>query len=208
MPEDLGGRPSPDGEEPDEENHGRADDEFAAVVLDEEFVQSADVHEPTAAERMLAAAQPHPENDLPRPWDEGYVHGPPGQSDPGDGSGTTHGFGFGYDARPGGAHPQHEYSADDGDPQEYDPDEALYGPDGADRPYRGHVRWQRPVALLLAVVMGVGVVALAFAAVYRSASAQRDRPAPSPATGLDISGRDGAGGPGTPARAVPARPDE
>jgi hypothetical protein len=38
----------------------------------------------------------------------------------------------------------------------------------AGHPYRGsNTRWHRPVAWALALVMGIGVVALSFAAVYR-----------------------------------------
>lgn len=52
MAEDLGGSPYSDGAD-----HGGTDDEFATVVLDEAFVRSAAVHEPTARERQLAAAE-------------------------------------------------------------------------------------------------------------------------------------------------------
>ncbi len=57
------------------------------------------------------------------------------------------------------------------------------------RPYRGHVRWQRPVAWVLAVVMGVGIVAMAFAALHRGAGGQyrQQTPAPPPAsTDVDV----------------------
>lgn len=188
MPEDLGGQPFPDGEEPEEEYHGTADEEFATVVFDEDFVRSAEVHEPTAAERMLAAAQSHADTEVPRPYDDGYVYGPAGDGDASDADGTTHGYGFGYESRRGGAYPHHEDYADE-DPEDDDhaaADDDLYGPMAAPRPYRGHVRWQRPVAWVLAVVMGVGVVALAFAAVYRGAAGQRDEPAPPPSTGVGV----------------------
>lgn len=157
MPDDVGGRPFPDGEEPDSHRHG--DDEFASVVFDEEFVRSAAVHEPSAAERMRAARA----RSGGGPADDGYaeVRGGP---------------------RAGGAwYPL----ADD-----LDPDDA-YGPYGRygtwRRPYRGRPRWQRPVAWALCVLMGVGVVAFAFAAVYRGASSgDRREPAPPPATtGVD-----------------------
>lgn len=185
----MGGQPLPDGEEPDDDHHGAADEEFAAVVLDEEFVRAAEVHEPTAAERMLAAAQSHTETEVPRPYDDGYVYGPPGEGDfpPGhdpDTDGTTHGYGYGYEPRRSRAYPHHEDYADEDHPDdgEGDEDEDLYGRWAGPRPYRGHGRWQRPVAWVLAVVMGVGVVALAFAAVYRGASGQRDDPGPPPPT--------------------------
>jgi hypothetical protein len=147
------------------------------VVLDEEFVRAAEFHEPTANERMLAAAQSHTETEVPHPYDDGYVYGPARDGD------TTAGYG-GY---PGGRDPEDEdhpdaygtgdaYGAYQSEDDGYDP--AFAGPP----PYRGHVRWQRPVAWVLAVVMGVGIVALAFAAVYRGASAQRNEPGPPPPT--------------------------
>lgn len=202
MPEDLGGQPFPDGEEPDEERHGAADEEFATVVLDEDFVRAAAVHEPSAEERMLAAAQSHTETEVPRPYDDGYVYGPPGDGDfpvgwDPDGGGTTHGWGFGYESRRGGARPHHEDFADEDRAEEDDgTDDDLYGTPYGRRPYRGHARWQRPVAWVLAVVMGVGVVALAFAAVYRGASGQRDEPAPPPSTGMGLPAEGGESGPG------------
>ncbi|MGQ4427900.1 hypothetical protein ACN6LL_003032 [Streptomyces violaceoruber] len=57
MPEDVGGTPFPDGREPDDDHdRGVSDEEFASVVFDEAFVRAAAVHEPTAVERLLAAA--------------------------------------------------------------------------------------------------------------------------------------------------------
>lgn len=55
----------------------------------------------------------------------------------------------------------------------------AYG--GSLRPYRGRSPWLRPVAWVLAFVMGLGMVALAFSAVYRSAAGETD-PAPAPAS--------------------------
>ncbi|WP_372407647.1 hypothetical protein [Streptomyces luteireticuli] len=160
MPDDVGGRPFPDGEEPDSHRHG--DDEFASVVFDEEFVRSAAVHEPSAAERMRAA-----------------------RARSGGGPADDDGYG-GVRAGPraGGGEPWCTLTED------LDPDDA-YGPYGRygtlRRPYRGRPRWQRPVAWVLCVLMGVGVVAFAFAAVYRGASSgDRREPAPPPATtGVD-----------------------
>ena len=58
VPEDVGGTPFPDGWEPDDDHdRGVSDEEFASVVFDEAFVRAAVVHEPTAVERLLAAAQ-------------------------------------------------------------------------------------------------------------------------------------------------------
>ncbi|MEV6109460.1 hypothetical protein AB0M28_32845 [Streptomyces sp. NPDC051940] len=156
MPDDVGGRPFfPDGDEPDRNHRGGADDDFASVVLDEDFVRAAVVHEPTAVERMVAAAEARAEAEraVAESW-------------PDDG---------------------HDWDETD---DEYGP----YGPYGGRLgPYRG-VAWQRPVALLLAVVMGVGIVALVFTAVYRSGSAGRDE-APAP------------GGPASSTSAESAAPD-
>ncbi|MEW1569930.1 hypothetical protein AB0454_44405, partial [Streptomyces sp. NPDC093509] len=57
--------------------------------------------------------------------------------------------------------------------------EDHYGDGG---PYSKQVRWHRPVAWLLALVMGIGMVALAFTAVYRGASSNREGPVPPPAS--------------------------
>ncbi|WFB09621.1 hypothetical protein LRS74_23155 [Streptomyces sp. LX-29] len=189
MPDDVGGRPFPDGDEPDERSHGDAEDAFATVIFDEDFVRSAEIHEPTAVERMLAAAQARAEAEASRRrsrggpsdddlYDEGY--GPDGD--------------FGYD-------PDDERGVDDrfgpGRGADGDEDDA-FGPYGrygsAGRPYHGHARWHRPVAWLLAVLMGIGVVALAFAAVYRGASSGRQDPvAPPTSTGVDSPSGDRSG---------------
>jgi len=187
VPDDVGGKPFPDGDEPDERSHGEANDEFATVVFDEDFVRSAVIHEPTAVERMLAAAQARAEAEASRrsragvsPEDELFddAYGPEGEFADG---------------------PYDDYADPDG---RFGPGRELdgaYGPYGrygsAGRPYRGHARWHRPVAWLLAVLMGIGVVALAFTAVYRGTSGNRQDPAPPPAT----SGVDGtpAGRPGS-----------
>jgi hypothetical protein len=56
--------------------------------------------------------------------------------------------------------------------------DALYA---AGHPYRGsNTRWHRPVAWALAVVMGIGVVALTFAAVYRGTGSGTRQPTPPP----------------------------
>jgi hypothetical protein len=166
VPEDVGGTPFPDGWEPDDDHdRGVSDEEFASVVFDEAFVQAAVVHEPTAVERLLAAAQARAEaseaearraHGRGERYDEGY--GPHGRT------------GFGHD------------------PELDDPDDTdiLEGPYGAPGTYGKQVRWHRPVAWMLALVMGIGMVALAFTAVYRGASSgSRDRvPAPA-STGLE-----------------------
>ncbi|MEK2473512.1 hypothetical protein [Streptomyces noursei] len=174
MPDDAGGTPFPDGEEPDEHHHGshgRADEEFASVVFDEEFVRAATVHEPSAVERMLAAAEARAEAEA--------AARPGGGFGPDDDYDHDHGE---LDDRPG-------------DPDAYGP-YGPYGPYGGSlRPYRGAVRWHRPIAWVLAVVMGVGLVALAFSAVYRGASGRSQSPAP-PASSSGVD----APSPGAPVR--------
>ncbi|WP_149183154.1 hypothetical protein [Streptomyces sp. TRM49041] len=160
MPDDVGGRPFPDGWEPDDDRGG-ADEDFASVVFDEDFVRAAAVHEPSAVERLVAAAQARADADAAR----ARGGGPPPDDDP-----------YGPDGPDG-----HDYYGDD----PYDP----YGPDdpygpygGALRPYRPGLRWHRPVAWIVALLMGLGMVALAFTAVYRSSSGDRDDQIPAPAT--------------------------
>ncbi|RII08704.1 hypothetical protein DSC45_32495 [Streptomyces sp. YIM 130001] len=173
MPEDVGGTPFPDGREPDDDHdRGGADDAFASVVFDEAFVRSAAFHEPTAVERLLAAAEAR----------RARRHGSPGDDDPeaydgpaayGDraGYGTRYVFGTGAFGR----------SA----PGRDEVDEPEYPEENHAR--RGSSRWHRPVAWLLALAMGIGMVALAFAAVYRGSSSGRQDPTPPPATtGVDL----------------------
>ncbi|MEU9089160.1 hypothetical protein ACIOEW_02020 [Streptomyces sp. NPDC087901] len=170
MPDDVGGRPFPNGWEPDDDRGG-ADKDFASVVFDEDFVQAAEFHEPTAVERLLAAAEARADADAHRARAGG---GPLDDDLYDDGFGRT------------GAY---------GDPLDGDDDYSDSGPygrhGGALRPYRGTARWHRPVAWLLAVLMGVGMVALAFSAVYRNTSGDRQDQVPPPAT----SGVDSAPGP-------------
>ncbi|MER6910903.1 hypothetical protein ABT354_04400 [Streptomyces sp. NPDC000594] len=180
MPDDVGGRPFPDGWEPDDDRGG-ADEDFASVVFDEDFVRSAEVHEPTAVERLVAAAQARAEAEAARAGAAMGVHDDA------------------YDGR--------DRSRDDGSPD--DPwDADPYGPHGgALRPYRGSARWHRPVAWVLAVLMGVGMIALAFTAVYRGASGNREDPVPSPATtGVDATAPSGAARLVAPS-APPVRPE-
>ncbi|GAA2088992.1 hypothetical protein GCM10009801_53000 [Streptomyces albiaxialis] len=240
MPDDVGGQPFQDGEEPDSRDHGAADDEFASVVLDEDFVRAAEVHEPTATERILAAAQSHAESELPRIFEEGYGYGrgdefdPDDPDDPDGEEGRFDRSDYAADfpehdpdrdgrftpppSAPGGYDPAYGPGTP-GYPPELDPafehgsdygyGYGAYGPygrsrgrfggpygthGGALRPYRGHGTWQRPIAWVLAVVMGIGMVALAFTAVYRGAASQRQDPSPPPATtGVEPSGASGAG---------------
>jgi hypothetical protein len=120
------------------------------------------VHEPTAVERLLAAARARAEASeaearRARPGGERYENG----YGPG---------GFGHDPE-----------LDD-----LDDTEILEGRYGAPGTYGKQVRWHRPVAWMLALVMGIGMVALAFTAVYRGASSgSRDRVPPPASTGLE-----------------------
>ncbi len=201
MPDDVGGKPFPDGEEPDEHHHGshgRADEEFASVVFDEEFVRSAQIHEPSAVERMLAAAEARAEAEAAR---SGAGFGPDGD-DPGETAARGRRGGRGPGADDHDAYGD-EYE-DDGAYGEYHP----YGPYGGSlRPYRGSTRWHRPVAWVLAVVMGIGLVALAFSAVFRGASGRNQGPAPTPTTsGVDLPATSGADSVRTARPGLPSLP--
>jgi hypothetical protein len=166
VPEDVGGTPFPDGREPDDDHdRGVSDEEFASVVFDEAFVRAAVVHEPTAVERLLAAAQARAEASEAEArrahargerYDDGFGPDGPGR--------------FGHDP----------------DLDELDDPDVLEDPYAHPGPYSRQVRWHRPVAWLLALVMGIGMVALAFTAVYRGASSHREEPVPPPAsTGME-----------------------
>ncbi|MCL7427028.1 hypothetical protein ACIHJG_04535 [Streptomyces sp. NPDC052415] len=169
MPEDVGGTPFPDGWEPDDDHdRGVSDEEFASVVFDEAFVQAATLHEPTAVERLLAAAQARAEAS------EAEARRAHGRRERYDDA-------YGADGRSAFGH----------DPDYDDPDDTdvLDGRYGAPGTYGKPVRWHRPVAWMLALVMGVGMVALAFTAVYRGASSNnRDRVPPPASTGPEQGG--------------------
>ncbi|MFF7444482.1 MULTISPECIES: hypothetical protein [unclassified Streptomyces] len=167
VPEDVGGMPFPDGWEPDDDHdRGVSDEEFASVVFDEAFVRAAVVHEPTAVERLLAAAQARAEASEA---EARRAHG----------GGERYEDGFGPAGRGAFGHDPELDELDDAD--------ILEGRYGAPWTYGKQVRWHRPVAWMLALVMGVGMVALAFVAVYRGASSDsRDQGPPAPAsTGLE-----------------------
>ncbi|MDT0391442.1 hypothetical protein RM641_28830 [Streptomyces sp. DSM 41921] len=168
VPEDVGGTPFPDGREPDDDHdRGVSDEEFASVVFDEAFVRAAVVHEPTAVERLLAAAQARAEASEAEAR-RAHLRG------------ERYDDGYGPDGRGLGRDPDLD------DLDEPDLLEDHYGDTG---PYSKQVRWHRPVAWLLALVMGIGMVALAFTAVYRGASSNREGPVPPPAsTGLEQGG--------------------
>ena len=164
MPEDVGGTPFPDGWEPDDDHdRGVSDEEFASVVFDEAFIRAAVVHEPTAVERLLAAAQARAEAS------EAEARRAGGRAER-------------YDERYGPGGFGHDPDLDD-----LDDTEVLEGRYGAPGTYGKQVRWHRPVAWMLALVMGIGMVALAFTAVYRGASSgSRDRVPPPASTGLEL----------------------
>ncbi|MCX5212956.1 hypothetical protein OG689_27410 [Kitasatospora sp. NBC_00240] len=167
MAEDVGGSPYPDGAD-----HGGADDEFATVVFDEAFVRSAAVHEPSAKERQLAAAEARFEPETAGPgwgYDLSAADGLPLElrpypgaldddrlyPDPWSGPGRATGRRAGRWGRTGrwGRHAG------------YDPVRAARGRSVAQQ------RWHRPVAWVLAVIMGVSLVAVAVAAVYQGVDA-------------------------------------
>ncbi|OKK19511.1 hypothetical protein AMK16_15570 [Streptomyces sp. CB00455] len=165
MPDDVGGKPFPDDGEPDDDRGG-ADKDFASVVFDEDFVRNAEIHEPSAAERQRAADRARAEAEAARAvaagWTgdddyDGTAYGHPDAYGLDDGWEQSRAYGHGYADGPYGA----------------------YG--GSLRPYRGRSPWLRPVAWVLAFVMGLGMIALAFSAVYRSAAGEGD-PAPAPAS--------------------------
>ncbi|MEU9578958.1 hypothetical protein [Streptomyces chilikensis] len=234
MAEDVGGTPFPDGGEPDDDqNRGMPDDEFAPVVFDEDFVRAAPVHEPTAVERLVAAAQaraeaseaeaarraraggPRPEDDrhdeAPGPDDIGLAHDPLSRGRPGRDPSAED------PPRPGDPYPAGHVARtgqDPGGPGMRGGDAAadfapgLFGrPGGSVRPGR----WHRPVAWVLALVMGMGMVALAFTAVHRGAAGQTGqvpppastRPTPAPAPDTAVGPSASAEHSGPPAAAVP-----
>lgn len=168
VPEDVGGTPFPDGWEPDDDHdRGMSDEEFDSVVFDEAFVRAAVVHEPTAVERLLAAAQARAEASEAEARRAQRRRGTRGDDDLFE---DAYGRQFGHDPE-----------LDDLD--DTDLVEGRYGAPGT---YGKQVRWHRPVAWLLALVMGIGMVALAFSAVYRGASSgSRDRVPPPASTGVE-----------------------
>ncbi|MET9448328.1 hypothetical protein ABZY21_14310 [Streptomyces cinerochromogenes] len=187
MPEDVGGTPFPDGWEPDDDHdRGVSDEEFASVVFDEAFVQAATIHEPTAVERLLAAAQARAEASEA---EARRAHA----------RGEHYDDGYGADGTVFGQ---------DQDDDELDDAYVLGDRHGVFGLYGKQVRWHRPVAWILAVVMGIGMVALAFAAVYRGGSSGTRDQVPAPAsTGLEQGGTSPPGAPADHSRpAVSAIP--
>ncbi|GAA3866029.1 hypothetical protein [Streptomyces sedi] len=223
MPDDVGGPPFPDGEGPDSQEAGAADEALAAVVFDEEFVTAARVHEPSAEERSRAAAAGRADPEGP-----GFYRDP--DLDPG--GGRSFGRFEGTEAweraegrtdaeepavrdgrdDPDGSDGLDELDAlaelDDPDSPENEgrfdrSDYTRYLPDPADSddPHeraepgsalparrapapagraRRPMRWQRPVACVLAMVMSLSVIALTLIAIQRASSGREQRPAPPP----------------------------
>ncbi|MFD5816116.1 hypothetical protein [Streptomyces sp. NPDC127038] len=191
MPEDVGGTPFPDGWEPDDDHdRGGADEEFASVVFDEDFVRAAAFHEPTAVERLLAAAQARAEASEAEAR-RAHARGSRGEDE-------RYEDAFGPDF------------AHDPDPDDPDDSEVLEGRHGFPglygRPYGKPIRWHRPVAWVLALVMGIGMVALAFTAVYRGASSGDRDQVPSPASSGLEQGQEKIIGPGPSSSATLPRP--
>ncbi|MFF2149503.1 hypothetical protein [Kitasatospora sp. NPDC058190] len=190
MAEDVGGLPYPDGAD-----HGGADDEFATVVFDEAFVRSAAVHEPTAKERQLAAAEARFEPDT---------------AGPGWGYDVPAGDGLPLELRPypSGLDEDHLYP----DPWS-GPGRATgrrtrrrwrrYDPVRARGRYVAQQRWHRPVAWVLAVIMGVSLVAVAVAAIYQGVGGTSGAPR-RPESGSSSTGVDPRPAPAEPSPVVTA----
>ncbi|WP_139238252.1 hypothetical protein [Streptomyces aidingensis] len=244
MPEEVGGQPFPDGQRPDDhdqdQDHGAAEDAFAAVVFDEAFVAAAAIREPSAAERIAralleraaeeAAAAEGAAEAEERAGQSGFFLDPGDPADPADppvfrpldGSGRGRGEADGEgpldcgpawipdedldalglrDLAPPGGAPAPGLAGP------YDrPDHVRFLPDPADAPAAmaataggGHggrraagepppgrrpARWQRPVACVLAVMMGLSMIAIALIAVQRAGAWQRGVPqeVPPPST--------------------------
>ncbi|MEU9080149.1 hypothetical protein [Kitasatospora sp. NPDC048538] len=191
MAEDVGGLPYPDGAD-----HGGADDEFATVVFDEAFVRSAAVHEPTAKERQLAAAEARFEPD---------------SAGPGWGYDVTAGDGLPLELRPypSGLDDDHHYPDPWSGPGRATGRQGRRrGGRGAD-PLRGRgryvaqQRWHRPVAWILAVIMGVSLVAVAVAAIYQGVGGPAGPPR-RPESGSSSAGTDPRPAPAEPSLVVTA----
>ncbi len=180
---------------PDGADHGGADDEFATVVFDEAFVRSAAVHEPTAKERRLAAAEARFESD---------------GAGPGWGHDVQAGDGLPLELRPypTGLDADHLY------PDPWSGPGRPVGRQGRRRWRRGYdpvrargryvaqQRWHRPVAWVLAVIMGVSLVAVAVAAIYQGVGGSPGAPR-RPQSGSSSAGVDPR--PAEPSPAVTAR---
>jgi hypothetical protein len=188
VPDDVGGPPFANGEGPESQDRGAADEAFAAVVLDEDFVEAAAIHEPSAAERILYAALERAESEAA--GDPSYYPEP--ELDPGLGERIAE-----YDIEALEDLDDEEGRFDRSDYTRYLPDDddeddiAAYGAytpyqAGATAPYAAPAaawrpgRWQRPVACVLAMVMGISVIAFALIAIQRAGAAPRSDTTPGP----------------------------
>ncbi|NJQ06542.1 SCO2584 family spore wall biosynthesis protein [Streptomyces lonarensis] len=213
MPDDVGGPPYPDGEGPDSRDRGAADEAFADVVFDDAFVEAARIHEPSARERLLYAGwdpEADPGDDEQQPpgtllggYGGGASFGPsgyglPGRAAPyGPGGPVARGKGLAAPTTRGsGSSPAAgSQPAGGADPARGRPPRRRTGggPGVGGLPGAGGRagRWQRPVACVLAMVMGLSVVAFALIAVQRAGSAQRvDQPPTPPASDPGKGGAD------------------
>lgn len=160
MPDSRGPEP-PDGLPEFGEDPEHAGDELSSVVFDEQFVRAARIHEPSALERLLAATPPAA--DAPESVDGGdptdFANGP---DDP---------FPLVEPRTSPGFRP------DTGVP-------VVYGPN--EEPTSGRTSWWRQsVAWVLALLMGIGVVAIAITAVAPGRGGQTP-PAPQPTVGSPV----------------------
>ncbi|UGQ09809.1 hypothetical protein LO772_23250 [Yinghuangia sp. ASG 101] len=149
---DARGPEPPDGPEDFGENPEHAGDDWSSVVFDDGFVRAATIHEPTAAERRLAALPPTPLTP-PRPTD------------------------FGEDP-----YRLHDPLPDDGVRAGAPDDVRGFEHGDFGRPIGRTTWWRQSVAWVLAVLMGVGVVAMAVTAVAPGRSGQ-NAPSPQPSVG-------------------------
>ncbi|MFI9273801.1 hypothetical protein ACIGXM_24280 [Kitasatospora sp. NPDC052896] len=180
MAEDVGGLPYPDGAD-----HGGADDEFATVVLDEAFVRSAAVHEPSAKERQLAAAEARLEPEATVP---GWGLDPLG----------TDGVPLELRPHPSGLEDDRIYTEPWVGAGRTGGRRAVRWPGYSPRGQVAQQRWHRPVAWVLVMVMGVSLVAVAVAAIYRGTGGTGSAPGRRPEVGTSTVG--------TIPAAVPAGP--
>lgn len=140
-----------------------SEDELSSVVFDENFVRAASVHEPSATERGAAIdSAPAPTSAAPERTDKKVERAeradwfddgtyPPDGEDP-------------WRARTVSSPESLSQSAHAHAP-------TWFAGEPWARAARA-TRWRRGVAWVLAVLMGVGVVAMAVTAVYRSGSSQ------------------------------------
>lgn len=163
-----------------DDDHGRADDAFAAVAFDEAFVRAALVREPSARERLLMVGPARLPLELVGTGPDDPVPAD-GADDPAD---------------------------DDGTPLELRPMRG-FTPGLHGTPWQwqhpapaGH--WQRVVARTMVVVIGMITVLVTAAAVYRAAGGPHggqlvppQGPAPAATTGAAAGSAGGSAGGGT-----------